>query len=46
MTRDPAGEVGRASSWRTLWASLNLWRYSENVHTMGMVSPLNGESWD
>lgn len=35
-------EVGGASSQRTLWAALNLWLYSEDVHVMGMVSPLTG----
>lgn len=42
MARDAAGEVGRAGSWRALWATgfikpINLWLYSENNHIIGMV---------
>lgn len=42
MARDTIREVGRASSWRVLWATMNLWLFPEVFHDMRMVSPLEG----
>lgn len=32
-----SGEVGRAGSWRALWATMNLCLYYENNHITGVV---------